>query len=338
MTKRVMVGAMAAVMMLSTTSVFAATKPSTTTTKPSTDTKALDNKDFTLTVGKESFDVLTDSFGDLAAITGTEPEAFDAGGLRVYAIANDDLGAVTTKRVNTLAAQAPVESVFVYSDKVSTARGISVGSTKLDMLAAYPQPDLNLSRYLGSLIKGTEKGINAADYGSEVAYKKSVVTKTANTTEILATNYLVSGLQDMMKSEDMDVYFFTAEDYLLPTATTDFYAQYKAKGRFSTKDYNIMIVTQKNKVALIGYISNSTLNEVVLTLKEEAKEVRSVVRDTKDSKDKTYSYVDLLVNMVSGDKRVDALATATETKTATDETTTTETTTTETEAATTETK
>lgn len=321
--KRVMVGAFAAVMMLSTTSVFAATKATT-------DTKPLSSKDFTLTVGKENFDILTDSFGTLATITDTTPEAFDAAGLRVYAIANDDLAAITTKRVNTLAAQAPVESVLAYSDKVSTARGISVGSSKLDMLAAYPQPDMNLSRYLTSLIGSIETGIDAADYDTEAAYKKSVLQKDTSKAATATTNYLVSGLQTAMQSEDMHVYFFTAEDYLLPTATTDFYAQYKAKGRFSTKDYNVMIVTQKNKVTLIGYISNATLNEVISTLKEEANEVRTVVRDTQDTKDINYSYVDLLVNLVSGDKRVDALAAATETETA-DSSTTTETTTTEAE-------
>lgn len=299
--KRGLAGVLAAAMMLSTTSAFAAVQP-TTSTKP------LATQDYVLEIGKDKFDILSNSFADLAILTDTEAEAVQAGDLRAVVLADDDFAAVTSKRVPTLLVETPVEGFVALSDNVKTFRGITIGSSKLDMLAAYPKPNTELSKYLKTLIGDTAVPINGADYSSATTYQSASTDKTVQATLNAKRNQLINVLQDELKKTDTYVYFFTPEDFNLKN--TDFYAQYKTKGRFTTKDYNIVMVTQKNKVTYMGFISNAFLNEAVNTLKQDASIVRRTVDDQRDAKNVSYTQVDLLIGLVGDQDLVKALGIA----------------------------
>lgn len=265
--KRGLTGLLAAAMVMTTA-------PTALAAMTSEKDVPISTEDYVVTIDGKDFDILSQPLASLAALTEKDAASEVVGEVRLSYVAADSVLAAGMNKHRLTALTTPVD-VLVAAGKENdfvTSRGIGLGSTKMEMLAAYPKPDANLGREITKLLTVNNfeemlamPEVKAALLAADIDVLSGKDVKTSELEEI------VKELRAEWLKADIGIYYYGTPNMMKDSY--DFYANYKSHGRFDVEDYSIVIVTVKNKVEAFMFVSNAILENALHAVTHEYQEM-----------------------------------------------------------------
>ena len=232
----------------------------------------INTDDYVVMIDGKEFDVLSQPLVSLAALTDEEAESEVVDGVRLSYVMTDSIMAVGMNKHRLTAVTTPIDVLLAVGKDTDfkTSRGIGLGSTKMEMLAAYPKPDANLGREVTKLL-------NVDNFDALLAMPEVRTALIASDIDTSSwgnpddLNALVGELRTEWLKADIGIYCYGFANIMKDSY--DFYANYKSHGRFDVEDYSIVIVTVKNKVEAFMFVSNAMLENSLYAVSHDYQEM-----------------------------------------------------------------